>query len=285
MAAPALPPVVRTVAGLRRRVAAWRGEGHRIALVPTMGALHEGHLELVRVARRGRVKVVVSIFVNPTQFAPTEDFSKYPRTFEADRRALARARAALVFAPTVPEMYPAGFATAVVPAGPAAAGLEDLFRPAHFQGVATVVAKLFTQCRPDVAIFGEKDFQQLLVVRRMAEDLDLAVRVIGVPTVREADGLAMSSRNRYLSAADRATAATIPAVLQRAASEIRAGTPIEAALARGRTALAAAGLALDYLEARHAETLAPAGGGTAAPIRLLVAARIGQTRLIDNLAV
>lgn len=274
--------VARSVAALRSAVAAWRAAGEQIALVPTMGALHEGHLALVRHGRERADRVVVSIFVNPTQFAPTEDLSKYPRTFDEDCRKLA-GLAELVFAPGVEEMYPPGFVTTVSLAGPAIAGLEDRFRPTHFQGVATVVAKLFIQAMPDVAVFGEKDYQQLLVVTRMAADLSLPLTVVATPTIREPDGLAMSSRNRFLSAEERAKAPLVHRVLQDAAEAIRSGSPIEPALEQGRTGLVEAGFDLDYLEARDAETLAPATEGR--PLRLLVAARLPSTRLIDNIAV
>src|SRR6185503_7409865 len=196
------PKVATTVEALRRQLARWRDTGERVALVPTMGALHEGHLSLVRRARRRADRVVVSIFANPAQFAPAEDFSTYPRTFAADVAALAEEQVDLVWAPaTVAVMYPEGFATRIVPEGPAVAGLEDAFRPDFFKGVATVVAKLFMQVAPDIAVFGEKDYQQLKVVTRMARDLDLPLKVIGAPTVREPDGLAMSSRNVYLTPA------------------------------------------------------------------------------------
>lgn len=277
--------VVRTVKALRRAVDAWRLAGERIALVPTMGALHEGHLSLVREARRRRARVVVSIFVNPTQFAPTEDFGKYPRTFPRDRELLGEARADLIFAPSVPEMYPDGFATTVSLAGPAAVGLEDRFRPTHFAGVATVVCKLFSQCRPDLAVFGQKDYQQLQVVTRMARDLDLGVEVIGAETVREADGLAMSSRNRYLSPAERGTALILHREMTGAAERIRAGSPIKDALEPARRAIAASGFAIDYLEVRDAASLAPVEAADGRPLRMLAAATLGATRLIDNIAV
>ena len=277
-------PVARTVKALRAAVTRWRAAGERVALVPTMGALHDGHISLAKLARRKADRVVVSIFVNPTQFAPTEDFSKYPRTFANDRSMLTAAKGDLIFAPLVEEMYPAGFATTISLDGPAKAGLEDAFRPTHFSGVATIVGKLFTQCMPDVAIFGEKDYQQLMVVQRMARDLDLPVKVIGSATVREKDGLAMSSRNRYLSQEERATAAVIPHILNDAAEKIRAGGSIAQILKRGRAALEKAGFAVDYLEARNAETLAPLKRKSDEPIRLLVAAKIGATRLIDNIA-
>jgi pantoate--beta-alanine ligase len=278
-------PVVRTVKALRRLVGAWQASGERVALVPTMGALHAGHIALVKAGQKRATRVVVSIFVNPTQFSPTEDLSKYPRTFAADRAKLTAAKADLIFAPSASEMYPDGFATTVSLAGPAAVGLEDAFRPTHFPGVATIVCKLFTQCRPDIAVFGEKDYQQLQVVTHMARDLDLGVKVIGVPTVREPDGLAMSSRNRFLSAAERETALVLNRVMSETACNIRAGLASETAVRAAREAIIAAGFALDYLELRDAATLAPVGKVTAAPIRLLVAARIGATRLIDNVAV
>ncbi|HET9902763.1 MAG TPA: pantoate--beta-alanine ligase [Xanthobacteraceae bacterium] len=279
-------PVVRTVASLRRAVARFRAAGETVALVPTMGALHEGHLSLVRRGRTRADRVVVSIFVNPTQFAPSEDFDTYPRTFASDRAALRECRADLIWAPaSVAEMYPAGFATRVVPAGPAAVGLEDAFRPDFFSGVATVVTKLLLQCLPDVAIFGEKDFQQLRVVERIVADLNIPVRIVGAPTVREADGLAMSSRNVYLSEKERAAAATLYATLTGCARALREGVPVAEALARGRASIAKAGFALDYLEARHALTLERIENLGEGPIRLLVAARLGATRLIDNLAV
>src|SRR5262245_49762532 len=206
--------VVRTVPTLRSAVAQWRKRGERIALVPTMGALHAGHLALVRAARRKAKRVVVSIFVNPTQFAPHEDFSNYPRSFKTDLATLAELKVDLVWAPHTAEMYPDGFATRIVPEGPAYAGLEDAFRPHFFGGVATVVAKLLLQVAPQFAMFGEKDFQQLRVVTAMARDLDIPVRIVGVPTVREKDGLAMSSRNAYLSPSERATAPTLYHVLK-----------------------------------------------------------------------
>jgi pantoate--beta-alanine ligase len=276
--------VARTIVALDRALRRVRRAG-KVALVPTMGALHKGHLALVRQARRRAAKVIVSIFVNPTQFAPTEDFGSYPRTFARDLAELSKLGVDLVWAPGADVMYPQGFATRIVPEGPALAGLEDKFRPHFFAGVATVVAKLFTQCRPDFAMFGEKDFQQLKVVTRMAEDLDLPVRVIGVPTVREPDGLAMSSRNAYLSAEERAVAPTLYRVLGGCAGKIADGAPIARTLDTGRTEIAAAGFAIDYLEARHAETLAAIASAKDGPIRLLVAARLGKTRLIDNIGV
>ena len=277
--------VVRTVPALRRALDGLRTRKAGVALVPTMGALHDGHLSLVRQARKRAGKVVVSIFVNPTQFAPTEDFGSYPRTWKADVEKLAAERVELIWHPDVKTMYPEGFATRISPEGPAVAGLEDRFRPHFFGGVATVVGKLFTQVRPDVAIFGEKDFQQLRVVTQMARDLDLGVKVIGSRTVRERDGLAMSSRNVYLSAEERQVAPTLYKAMKAGAARIRAGEDIAAALADGENMIRSAGFALDYLEARHAETLSPIGSREEGPVRMLVAARLGTTRLIDNIAV
>ena len=279
------PRVVRTLPALRRALGRWRARRETIALVPTMGALHPGHLALVRLAQRRADRVVVSIFVNPTQFAPHEDLKTYPRTFAADLVGLASVKTDLVWAPNLKAMYPVGFATRIVPEGPAKAGLEDAFRPHFFAGVATVVAKLLLQCTPDVAIFGEKDYQQLKVVTQLARDLDLATRILGAPTMREKDGLALSSRNRYLSASERKAAPTLYRVLMDCANKINGGESIDAVLAAGRAAITQAGLALEYFEARQAKTLAPLASVKAGPIRLLVAARIGATRLIDNVAV
>jgi pantoate--beta-alanine ligase len=279
------PRIVRTLPALTRVIDQWRGRGDVTSLVPTMGALHAGHHALVELARRRADRVTVSIFVNPTQFAPNEDLTTYPRTFAADVAALGDGGADLVWAPSIATMYPDGFATRIVPQGPALAGLEDAFRPHFFGGVATVVAKLLIQCEPDIALFGEKDYQQLVVVRRLSRDLGLKTRIVGVPTVREPDGLALSSRNRYLSVKERAAAPTLYRVLRQSAAEIAAGKPAASVLARGRAAIKAAGFALDYLEARDSVTLAPHGETDSQSIRLLVAARLGKTRLIDNLAV
>lgn len=279
------PRVLRTVPSLRRAVEPFSAAGERLALVPTMGALHAGHMALVREARRRARRVAVSIFVNPTQFAPNEDFSSYPRRIESDVRTLAEAKVDLVWAPSAEVMYPEGFATRIEPAGAAKAGLEDSFRPHFFGGVATVVAKLFLQVAPDFALFGEKDYQQLRMITQMAKDLDLAVKIVGVPTVREKDGLALSSRNGYLSVAERSVAPTLYRVLQRSAARIKKGEPISAVLAAGCAEITRAGFALDYLEARHALTLAPVTSRKDGPIRLLVAAKLGTTRLIDNVAV
>ncbi|MEA2858200.1 MAG: pantoate--beta-alanine ligase [Methylobacteriaceae bacterium] len=279
------PALARDVAGLREIVARWRNEGARVALVPTMGALHAGHISLIERARAEADRVVVSIFVNPTQFAPSEDFSKYPRTFEADLDKLRAVAADVCFAPDVAGMYPSGFGTSVLVDGVAKADLEDHFRPTHFTGVATIVAKLLIQAQADVAIFGEKDYQQLLVVKRMAADLDIPTRIIGAPTLREADGLAMSSRNVYLSAGDRAGATALYRALREAAGRIIAGDRIGDAMRAATETVVGAGFEIDYLEARHAETLARIADRSEGPIRLLAAARLGSTRLIDNIAV
>jgi pantoate--beta-alanine ligase len=279
------PAIARNLRSLRTAVAAFRKKRESVALVPTMGALHRGHLALVKEAHRRADRVVVSIFVNPTQFAPTEDFGSYPRTFDTDIKALGEAEADLVWAPTAEVMYPDGFATRIEPAGAAKAGLEDKFRPHFFGGVATVVAKLFTQVTPDVAIFGQKDYQQLRVVTQMAKDLDLPLKVVGIPTVRERDGLALSSRNAYLSQSERAVAPTLARVLNACAGRINRREPIEMVLEEGIAELTQAGFAVDYLEARHALTLTPVASPKDGPIRLLVAAKLGKTRLIDNLAV
>jgi pantoate--beta-alanine ligase len=279
------PIIARTIPSLRRALEPYRQAGQRIALVPTMGALHRGHLALVALAQRRARRVVVSIFVNPTQFAPHEDFGSYPRTFETDIKALAALKVDLVWAPSADVMYPEGFATRIAPEGAALAGLEDKFRPHFFGGVATVVAKLFTQVAPDLALFGQKDYQQLRVVTQMAKDLDLPLKVVGMPTVREKDGLALSSRNLYLSTAERGVAPTLHRVLKACAMRINKGEPIARVMDDGRAEITAASFALDYLEARHALTLAPVASRQDGPIRLLVAAKIGKTRLIDNLAV
>ena len=279
------PKILRTVPSLRRALEPYRKTGASIALVPTMGALHRGHMALVREARRRAKRVVVSIFVNPTQFAPHEDFASYPRSFATDLKALRAANVDAVWAPAVEAMYPNGFATRLAPEGAAKAGLEDEYRPHFFGGVATIVAKLFTQVSPDFAFFGQKDYQQLRVVTQIAKDLDLPVKVIGVPTVREPDGLALSSRNVYLSSAERAVAPMLYKVLKGCASRIKSGEKIDRVLDVGRIEVDLAGFGLDYLEARHALTLAPVVSLKEGPVRLLIAARLGKTRLIDNVAV
>ena len=276
--------IARTLKVLDRAVGGYRVAGETLALVPTMGALHAGHLALARRARRRANRVVVSIFVNPAQFAPTEDFSTYPRTFETDIAALRAEQVDLVWAPPRELMYPEGFATSINVKGPATVDLEDRFRPHFFGGVATVVAKLFTQCRPDFALFGEKDYQQLKTVTRMSIDLDLKVKVIGVPTAREKDGLALSSRNAYLSPAERAIAPKLYRTLKESAARIAAREPIARVMSEGWLAIEAAGFAVDYFEARHADTLRRVETAQDGPLRLLVAARLGKTRLIDNIA-
>lgn len=277
--------VIRTVSSLRRALEPFRRPNERVALVPTMGALHRGHMALVREAQRRSERVVVSIFVNPRQFAPNEDFASYPRSFATDLKALRDAKVDFVWAPSVETMYPDGFGTRLAPEGAAKAGLEDEFRPHFFGGVATVVAKLFTQVLPDFALFGQKDYQQLRVVTQMAKDLDLPVKVIGVPTVREPDGLALSSRNVYLSATERAVAPMLYRVLNDCAARIKNGEKIDRVLNVGRIEFDLAGFGLDYLEARHAVTLAPISTSKDGPIRLLAAVRLGKTRLIDNVPV
>jgi pantoate--beta-alanine ligase len=280
--------IVQELDPLRTAVADLRQNG-TLALVPTMGALHQGHLELVRTARQQAESVAVSIFVNPRQFGAGEDLDAYPRQFERDCAMLEAEGVDLVWAPSVAQMYPPGYATNISVSG-VSEGLCGGTRPGHFDGVATVVCKLFNQVRPDLAFFGEKDWQQLAVIRRMARDLDLvrpaADRIIGVPTVREADGLAMSSRNAYLSETERAQAAGLPAAMRAATTAIVAGTPIDEALDSLRRALLEGGFgSVDYAELREAESLRPLEHLDDRPARLLVAARIGRARLIDNIPV
>src|SRR3954453_3398188 len=276
--------VARTIAALREAVAAWRGRQERVGLVPTMGALHAGHLALVAAARVQCERVVASLFVNPKQFGPREDFTAYPRDEAADLAAFARGEVDLVFAPPVEEMYPEGFATTVRIAG-ITEELEGGHRAGHFDGVATVVDKLLLQCLPDAAYFGEKDYQQLTVVRRLARDLDIPVRIEGVPTIREPDGLALSSRNVYLSAEERRVAPQLHRVLQdTGAGIVENRDPVASALERGLAGLRAAGFVPDYLELRDAADLSPMIR-LDRPARLLAAARLGRTRLIDNIPV
>lgn len=277
-------PVARTVADLRARVAAWKAAGLTVALVPTMGALHDGHLSLVRRARQLADRVIASIFVNPTQFAAHEDLGSYPRDEAGDAAKLAGAGCDLLYAPSVAEMYPPGFATSMQMTGPAE-GLCGAFRPQMFGGVALVVSKLFIQATPDVAVFGEKDYQQLQVIRRFTRDLDLPVRIEGVATGREPDGLALSSRNAYLNAEQRAQAPALNAALRAAAADLQNGAAAAAALETARAAILAAGFAsVDYIELRDADTLAPLER-LDRPARLLVAAWLGRARLIDNIPV
>lgn len=282
--APAPPAVLESVAGLRETVARWRAAGRTVALVPTMGALHEGHMALVRAARTDAARTVVSLFVNPAQFAPGEDFARYPRDPAADLAKLAAAGVDAAFAPPVEAVYPPGFATTVTVDG-VTAGLEGVARPHFFAGVATVVTKLLLQCLPDMAVFGEKDYQQLVTIRRLVRDLDVPCRVRAVPTVRAADGLALSSRNAYLSPPQRATAATLFRVLRGMAAALADGASVGAQEAAGAAALTEAGFtAIDYVAVRDAETLAPVER-IVAPARVLAAARLGCVRLIDNVVV
>jgi len=276
--------IVRDVDGLRKRVAGWRAKGQKTAVVPTMGALHEGHLKLVQRGFKVADKVVTTIFVNPRQFAATEDLSRYPRDEEGDLEKLRAEGVDLVYTPALDQVYPEGFATTVSMAGPAKAGLEDKFRPQFFDGVATIVAKLFTASTADYAIFGEKDYQQLMVVKRMAQDLNLPIEVIGVETEREHDGLAMSSRNLYLTKQERHQAAHLHRNLMQAAEKIRHGIKPQSATRSAARSLATLGFKVDYFTARNAETLGLVTGENET-IRLLVAAWIGKTRLIDNMQV
>lgn len=275
---------VRDLAALRTATDAWRAAGERIALVPTMGALHAGHMALVAEARRRAARVIASIFVNPAQFGPDEDFAAYPRREAKDAAMLAEAGCDLLWSPDVATMYPAGFASSVHVTG-VTDDWDGAARPGHFDGVATVVAKLFNQTGADVALFGEKDFQQLGVIRRMVADLDLRPEIVGVATVREDDGLALSSRNVYLSEDERVRARALPRALGEAATAIARGGDAQPALALARRRLADAGFAnIDYLALVDAETLARVEEA-ARPARLIAAARIGRTRLIDNLRV
>jgi pantoate--beta-alanine ligase len=306
--------VVRTVGALRAAVAGWRKNGQTVALVPTMGALHAGHLALVRRAGRQADRTLVSIFVNPSQFGPHEDLARYPRDEAADLAKLGAERCHLVWAPTANEMYPEGFATRVVPGG-AALELEGAFRPHFFSAVATVCCKLFSAAAPDIALFGEKDYQQLCVIRQMVRDLDLPLKIVAEPTVREADGLALSSRNAYLTTEQRAVApalhATLAWVAEKAAAVARGGgnvaarrprpapllrdprePPIEPQLpeldalcADAQRRLEAAGFTkIDYVAVREADTLKVVSTRTSRPLRVLAAAWLGATRLIDNVA-
>jgi pantoate--beta-alanine ligase len=276
------PKVVQSVAALRAAVATYQAAGERIAVVPTMGALHAGHLALVEAGRREAERIVVTIFVNPTQFAPSEDFAEYPREFENDLARLAPLGVELVFAPDVATMYPSGFATSVKVAG-VSEGLCGAMRPHFFGGVATVVTKLLIQVGADVAMFGEKDYQQLLVVRRLAADLDIPTRIVAVPTVREPDGVAMSSRNAYLTPAERRVAPLLHQTLRRVGDAARRGNDIATAITQGIAALRAAGFGpVDYLALCDAETLVPVER-LEHPARVLGAAWLGHTRLIDNI--
>ncbi len=278
-------PVARTVQSLRKTVHGWRLRGKTIALVPTMGSLHEGHLSLIRLARKHASRVVVSVFVNPTQFGPNEDFNAYPRDEEGDWRKAADARADLFYAPSVGEMYPDDFATRVEVAE-ISQGLCGASRPHHFAGVATIVTKLFLQCLPDYALFGEKDYQQLLVIRQLVKDLNFPVQIVPGPIVREESGLALSSRNAYLTEQQRLTVAPqLYHVLKDMGDDLAHGRDIAQTLLTGRTRLEMAGFRIDYLEVRHAETLFPFEHEIDGPARLLAAVYLGRTRLIDNIPV
>jgi pantoate--beta-alanine ligase len=277
---------IREIAALREAIGAFRAAGERVALVPTMGALHAGHMALIEEAKRVGTRIVASIFVNPKQFGPNEDLDQYPRREGADARMLADAGCDVLWMPTAETMYPAGFATNVSVAGVSEV-LDGAARPGHFDGVATVVCKLFNQVRPDMAFFGEKDWQQLAVIRRMVEDLDIPVEILGGPILREADGLAMSSRNVYLSDSERKAAGQLNVILRETAAKVAAGAIIPEATRGGADRIRALGFDhVDYLEIRDAATLEifPSGRPTS-PARILVAAKIGRTRLIDNMPV
>jgi pantoate--beta-alanine ligase len=279
--------IVRSKAELREALSGPRREGRTIGLVPTMGALHEGHLSLVRAARAASDVVIVSLFVNPTQFAQGEDLDSYPQDEARDAELTAAEGADLLYAPTAAEVYPEGFATAVEVSGltEVLCGAPAQRGPSHFRGVTTVVAKLFNTVQPDVAFFGQKDAQQAIVIERMTRDLDYPVRIEVLPTVREADGLAMSSRNRYLSIEERGRAAAIPAALSAAEDAVAGGADLASALAVARRRLSEAGIDPEYLEARDAESLAETAHLNGRPVLIAVAARVGKARLIDNLTI
>jgi pantoate--beta-alanine ligase len=277
-------PVVRHYSEVRSVVQRWRAAGQTVALVPTMGSLHEGHVSLVQLARKHAKRVVVSLFVNPTQFGPTEDFAAYPRDEQGDWAKLAAAKTDLLYAPQVDEMYGEDFSTRVEVIG-ITGGLEGASRPHHFAGVTTVVTKLFLQCLPDVALFGEKDYQQLMVIKQLVRDLNFPITIVPGPTMRAPDGLALSSRNAYLTPPERNLAPHFYAVLKDVAAEIAGGRPVHEAVYIGRDRLEGAGFKVDYLEARDAETLLPLEEPGGRPARLLGAVFVGQVRLIDNVPV
>lgn len=283
----ASPIIVRTVADLRAQVAAWKAAGDPVALIPTMGALHQGHLTLVKLGQTKARRTVASVFVNPKQFAPHEDFDAYPRGEAADAEKLASVGCDLMFAPSAAEMYAPDFSTAINVSG-VSEPLEGAARPQFFGGVATVVAKLLIQCQADYAVFGEKDYQQLQVIKRLVRDLDIPVEIVSAPTARAEDGLALSSRNAYLSAQERQIAAALPKALRAAAQAVAEGGRIDEAEAAGKAALSAAGFGqIDYLDIREASDLSKLGPGPIGEARgrILVAAWLGKTRLIDNMAI
>jgi len=275
---------VVSASDLRARVSAWRRDGLRVGFVPTMGNLHAGHYSLLARAREHADRVVASIFVNPTQFGPNEDFNRYPRTPDADREGLVAHRCDLLFEPAVEEIYPSGVASTRVEVPEVSEPLEGAMRPGHFAGVATVVTKLFNLVQPDVAVFGRKDYQQLLVIRRLVTDLRLPIDIRAAPIVREANGLAMSSRNQYLSADERARAGVIHATLETMCAAVRSGQAVRSIEESAHAALTAAGLVPDYASLRRAEDLSEPGDACCGPLVALIAARLGKTRLIDNLA-
>ncbi len=276
-------PVISTIKNLRTRVATWKKEDQRIALVPTMGALHQGHLSLVELARREADRVIVSIFVNPKQFGPKEDFSAYPRDEAGDQAKLKQAGADVIYAPEAKEIYPDGFDTKVHVGGVSDV-LCDASRPGHIDGVATVVTKLLMQAQPDVVLFGEKDWQQLVAIRQLVRDLDIPVKIAAAPIVREDDGLALSSRNAYLSPKEREVAPLLHAILAEAARAISEGRPVDTVLKIGESTLANSGFRVDYFELRDAETLIPQKA-LDGPARVFAAVHLGKTRLIDNLPI
>jgi pantoate--beta-alanine ligase len=277
-------PVIRFPNQLRKIVQQWRRRGHKVALVPTMGGLHEGHLSLVRLAKQHASRVVVSVFVNPTQFSPQEDYDNYPRNEERDWHKLLSVQADAMYAPDVHEIYPHDFSTRVDVAG-ITQTLEGISRPHFFSGVTTVVAKLFLQCLPDVAVFGEKDYQQLLVVKRLVRDLNFPISILPAPIMRETDGLAMSSRNVYLDADERALAPQLYDVLADMGADLASGRDIEDTVRQGAARLENYGFRIDYLEVRDSESLMPIEDAIENPARLLAAVYLGRVRLIDNIAV
>lgn len=276
--------IVRTISDIRALVALWREEGHVIALVPTMGALHEGHCALVREACENASRVIISIFVNPAQFAPHEDFTAYPRQTESDIKKVEQIGGHLIYTPNEAEMYPPDFSTKVIVGG-VSEGLCGLARPHFFSGVATVVIKLFLQVMPNIAVFGEKDYQQLLVVRQLVRDLNIPVQILGSPIIREEDGLALSSRNAYLNAQERAIAPLIYNTISSIARDVVGGHQIDSALETGRSRLEADGLIVEYLEVRDSNDLSRVCELGNKSARVFIAAHLGRTRLIDNVAI